>query len=257
MKRRPFFHTGFFLGVSAFGLLSLSCSSVPFLSPTETPTSTSTLTPTTTPSPTSTITATPTLQPTPIFGKWKNVFLDPFDTNENQWQSEPIEGSLGTIEFSFEHGKYRWVVSTSTKDGMLYPSLAPTDSCEDCYVSVDVEQTSGSEGKNFGLVLRATEKGAYFFEINQYTGMYSFLNVVDGEWNFPIYEIESSAIKKDGTNTISVKAEGSSFSLFINGEFVNQYSDGAIPEGAIGVLISVGGIADVVIDFDNFSVYAP
>jgi hypothetical protein len=247
------------LGLSAFFLITLSCSSVPFLSPTTTPTSTSTTTPTITPSPspTATNTATSTLTPIQIIGGWRNIFLDPFDSNNNHWQIDPIEGSLGSILFSFENGKYRWTVNTLTKDGMFLQVLAPTDSLNDCYVSVDVEQKSGAEGKAFGLAIRASETEGYFFEINQYKRTYNFISHISGEWQFPIYETESSAIHSDAINTISVKVEGSSYSLFINDELVNHYSDATLPTGFVGVLVSVLGISDAIIEFDNFTLYAP
>jgi hypothetical protein len=247
------------LGIAAFFIITLSCSSVPFLSPTATPTSTSTNTPTITPSPspTATNTATSTLTPTQIFGSWRSIILDPFDSNSNYWQSEPSQGSWGSILFSFENGKYRWTVTSLTKDGVFFQILAPTDSLNDCYVSVDVEQTSGEEGKNFGLAIRASETEGYFFEINQYKRTYNLISHLAGEWQFPIYETESSAILSDGVNTISVKVEGSSYSLFINDKLVNHYSDATLLTGFVGVLVSVPGISDAIIEFDNFTVYAP
>jgi hypothetical protein len=245
-----------FLGLSAFFLISIGCTSVPFLSPIATPTYTSTYTPTITASPTLTKTTTPTLTPTPIFGSWRDVFIDPFDSNNNNWQSEPIEGQLGTIEFSFENGKYKWTVSTITNDGMFLPILAPTESLSDFYLSVDVEQTSGAEGETVGLAIRTVETGGYFFEVNQFKRTYTFISILAGEWQFPIYEAESSAIHSAGINTISVKVEGSSFSFFINNELVNHYTDATIPTGSVGILVSVTGFKDVVFEFDNFALYA-
>jgi hypothetical protein len=140
---------------------------------------------------------------------------------------------------------------------MFLDILAPTDSLNDCYVSVDVEQTNGVEGATFGLAIRASETEGYFFEINPSKKTYNFISHLAGEWNFPIYETESTSIHSDGANTISVKAEGSSFSLFINDELVNHYSDATLLNGSVGVLISVSGVSNVIIEFDNFTVYGP
>jgi hypothetical protein len=246
------------LGLSAFFLISISCSSAPFLSPTATPTPTSTATPTITPSPTATITTTPTFTPTPIFGSWRSVFYDSFDSNSNQWQSEPIDfQGFGSIYYSFVNGKYQWTVTTLTKDGIFLNIMAPTDSMTDGYVSVDIEQGSGGEGATFGLAIRASDSEGYFFEITPSKKTYNFISHLAGEWSFPIYESESTAIHSTGTNTISVKVEGTAFSLFINNELVNHYSDATIPNGSVGLLISVAGISDAIIEFDNFTLYAP
>jgi hypothetical protein len=140
---------------------------------------------------------------------------------------------------------------------MFLPILAPTESLNDFYVSVDVEQTSGAEGETVGLAIRAGEKGGYFFEVNQFKKTYNFISSLGGEWQFPIYETESSAIHSAGINTISVKVEGSSFSLFINDELVNHYSDATIPTGSVGILVSVKGFKDAIFEFDNFIIYTP
>jgi hypothetical protein len=68
------------------------------------------------------------------------------------------------------------------------------------------------------------------------------------------YPVEAEGVKEllkmDGWNTIKVRAEGSVYTMWLNGKQVLQYdSDTAIEEGPVGIQLHPG--RDMHIDFKN------
>jgi hypothetical protein len=191
------------------------------------------------------------------YGNWQSIFSDPFDSNSNNWQIDPTANSLGTVDFSVANGKFHWMVNSLTEAGLMQWIPSDANALTDCFVSVTGRQTEGASGAKYGLVLRFTDAGSYTFWINEKNGTYDFFTDITGTYDYPFYEVASSAIRNGDANTLSVKAEGGNFSLYINGVLVNQYHTDLVVKGQVGLVAVIPGIGKAVFDFDDFNVYGP
>ncbi|MBN1438448.1 MAG: hypothetical protein JW929_03480 [Anaerolineales bacterium] len=258
MQNRPFRPaTALILGAAL--VVSLNCTAVSSLFPTPTPTPTATNTPTLTPSatPTATETATPTITPTLNTGGWPKIFEDSFSNNANGWLLEPWEADYGASQREIKNGKFRMAVESKSGDGLLVGTFAPLDPLGDCLVSVDALQIDGPATAKFGVLVRASDVDAYYLLITPSARTFSLYVALSGEWQLPISEMRTPVIHPDGVNTISVKALGSALTLYVNNTPVGAIADVKRMEGFAGVVVTVAEYSDAVVDFDNFTVYAP
>jgi hypothetical protein len=254
-------HSTSFLRTKRFGLLilgstfltTLACSAIPLFRPnsTVTPTSTPTFTPTVT-----TIKA-PTSTPTQIYGDWRLIFRDPMDSNTRGWWTGSSNGDIANILVSFSDGKYRSDVTTTTDSGYIFWVKAPSDPLDDCYVSVEAKKNSETTNVKYGLTLRISDSGFYAFLIDPDAKKYTFFLVNNGVWDTLVEITGSEAILSGSVNTLAVKAEGSSFSLFINGQFIRQVDDGILSSGNVGLAITIPANSHTIFDFDNYELRAP
>jgi|GEM_PF-3249764 len=220
---------------------------------------TPTITPT--PIPTSTITPTliptPTITPTPIYGTWKPVVKDNFDNNDNGWTTGPQEDEYGSATLSILRSKYDWNMTAKTKVGWNFWVSSPFASQSNCYVAVDIRLVKGSTNNEYGLFLRANEKGMYFFTVNENKKEFYFWIYYDNQWKQLLDSVYSDQIRSGETNTLAVKAEGDLFSLFINGSFVGETHDDTISIGGFGLRVMMGDKGENDYEFDNFEIRAP
>ncbi|MCJ7624085.1 MAG: hypothetical protein MUO76_11325, partial [Anaerolineaceae bacterium] len=153
-------------------------------------------------------------------------------------------------------GRLRWDLTAykgfyhyeETETGIYYDSL----------ITVECEQISGSTEGVLGLVLRwSNDVEKYYFMINTNTQEYRFLVYVGGEWVTFVDEF-SPSIKINSLNKISILAEGSQFSIFINDDFITQIEDASLFSGEIGIM---AGLFDpdetAVFEFDNLIIKTP
>jgi hypothetical protein len=247
-----------FAGVGLF-LASLACSSIPFLAPSPTPTATTTPTPTETSTPTITPTVTPTftpsLTPTQSYLDWPVVLSDSFGDNSNGWYVGTVNNEYLRDVVSITGGRY--VVDATAYKSVFSRLFARTRVLSDFYLIVEAEKT-GTINSDFGLVFRDNSTDQYYFAISSDEQSYS-LDLYDaGEWKNLIDWRSTSQIKTAGPNQIAVLALGSSFTLFINGETVDQFSDSTLKAGKVGFGFSLAKAGDkAVFGFDNFEVRAP
>jgi hypothetical protein len=208
------------------------------------------------PTPTMTPTATPT--PTPIYGTWQTVVRDNFDNNENGWKTGTQEDDeYGIATLSILQGKYDWSMVAKKEEGLNFWVSSPFASQSNCYVAVDIRLVKGSTNNEYGLFLRANEKGMYFFTVNENKKEFYFWIYFDNQWKPLLDSVYSDQIRSGETNTLAVKAEGDLFSLFINGSFVGETYDDTISIGGFGLRVMVSGKGENDYEFDNFEIRAP
>ncbi|MBN1312424.1 MAG: hypothetical protein JXB30_13485 [Anaerolineae bacterium] len=250
------------------------CGGFSFDSPTPAASSTPlpTLPPTETPSPTATPSPSPTATPQiPVPGAmpdgWQVLFADSFDAS-GTWFVGSSEQENQPYTTSIHDGKYIWSFMPSAAPyvtGMV-PGISP-DPLGDFFVTVEAQQTKGEEACTYGVMLRNSTEGGYYFRIDDREGTFSFNFVSRDEWLFyqPSGQFQtsvlsyeaprSSAIRSGSPNVLGVIAEGPNFSLYINGELAAQITDDHVSSGKIGLSLFCDVEAEVT--FDNFAVFAP
>jgi hypothetical protein len=241
-------------------LSSLACSAVPFLAPTATPTPTVTPTPTATPSvtPTPTVTLTPTrtITPTVSYLDWPIVLSDTFDDEYNGWYTGTDDDEYAASEISIEGGKY--VIKVTAKKPFSWRLYPDTGNLGDLYLSVDVKKNKGAADTYYGLYFRGSSYDCYTFSINTDTKQYRLSLLNNSEWEKLIGWTRFQKIDPAGANQLAVLAQGSQFTLFINGEEVDTFEDDTLNRGEVGVYFGMGTPGDTIeLEFDNFDVTAP
>ncbi|MBN1438575.1 MAG: hypothetical protein JW929_04120 [Anaerolineales bacterium] len=262
-----FFRRGRLTAVRAASVLvisSLSCSAIPFLAPTPTPTATSTPTSTPTPTDTATPTETPTptrrptrtFTPTTPYAEWPVVYSDSFDDEDGGWYTgekndEYMQGSL-----TIAGGKY--LIRLTAKKPFFWWLTPGLQTEKDVLISAEANLISGSPHVNFGLVLRDAQTNHYHFAITPDIQKYQFSIYDEDQWTVLIGWTYSSRIQKTGANRLEVLAQGSRFVFFINGVEVDEAEDDTLSRGLAGLGFSMYAAGDrMELEFDNFELRAP
>ncbi len=240
-----------------------SATLTPSLTPTLTPTATVTLTPTFTP--TSNLTATQQVldttstaeaiqsTATQVAGTWRVVFSDTFDSNKNGWPTGPSDDSYANITHTIGGGIYTWDV-TSHQNFIGWNHIN-AKTYTDFSFSADVKQTVDSGDSDAGLVFREdANQNFYYLGI---TNDQQYLLAVNykGEWSNLIDWTQSDALLTDEPNRLTVIAQGSHFTIFINGQYVNEASDDKIAKGQNSLAVELSPEnSHAVYEFDNVEV---
>jgi hypothetical protein len=187
---------------------------------------------------------------------WPLILRETFDDNGNGWFTGKYEGDYIIETVTIQDGRYRWV--TTAKESVTDYGFPDIGDFGDFRLTVEGRQLSGSGEAEYGLLFRSTEESDYSFGICAGTGEFYLDRYVNGEYEPLIDYTESSAIRSGDTNLLAVRARGSHFELFINGEKVGQADDSSIPFGEVAVFIYLNNPGDTAeFEFDNFEVYSP
>jgi hypothetical protein len=252
-------------------LASLACSGLSFQPPTATPTATLTMTPsataTATAAPTETATETmlptatrkptKTVAPTVSYLDWPAVFTDTFDADYGGWYTGKNDNEYATSDVSIVGGRY--LIKITSKRGFFWWFPANTNPLGDFYVSADVKRNKSPENADYGLVFRGTmSKSYYYFYLNAQAKQYAAAGYVDGQWSTIIRWTHNDSIDPAGGNNLAVLAQGSTFTLFLNGKQVNSFEDSDLKSGYVGVGFEMQESGQYLeIEYDNFIIQAP
>jgi hypothetical protein len=247
LLRKPFVLALF---LAALSTSLSSCGAGSLLPIADTPTRTATIIPseTMTPTPTATLPHT----------EWPVVFSDNFNAEDEKWAVGDYEYSdeffKGTV--SFLGGKY-YAKITAKKPAYWY-SFPEMEDLTDVFATVKVDQLSGSKYTEYGLIVRGGESVQYFFSFSWMLMGYEFNKFTADGISMLTLWTNSTKILMDEPSQIGVKAVGSDFALYINGEQVDDAADAEIVAGQVGLGILFPHAGDwIEITFDNFEVRAP
>ncbi len=196
---------------------------------------------------------TPTIEPTPT-----TVAEDPANTlGDADWIDTMEDGggwATGYSEYSsieFEDG-YLKLTAGQDVDGwrLTWPYL------NDFYLEAKVSSPECEGNDHFGMMFRVpanvnANKG-YLFGITC-DGRYG-LRRWDGQVMYsPIPWTESDAINQgaDVVNTLGIMAEGSTLTLYINGEEIDAVTEGSYLAGSFGVFVGGTNVEDLTVWVDQ------
>lgn len=187
--------------------------------------------------------------------KWKTVFADNFDSKPKNWDeiSSDIDNAKSIIEVI--DGKYSWDIESHQP--VTNWAIAPTRSLKDFVLNVDARQISGPSTADYGVIFREDSSfHTYYFGINN-NGEY-VLQLYNTDWIDLINYTKSELIHPGEVNHITIVAEGSEFTFFINGQYLTQVSDQRLEKGQAGLTATLQRSNEhAVFEFDNFELRAP
>jgi len=230
------------------------------------------------PSPTATLTRTPTPTPTPNLtatqravqftatrgaiqttiadanSQWNVLFSDTFDNNKNQWTTK-TDDDYATILRTIKDGKYKW--DATAKKGFIERVGTDIKPVTDFSLTVEGQQASGSASSDFGLVFRNdAAENFYYFGVGK-DGFLVALNY-NNEWVDVVSWTTSTAIHQDGTNRLTVIAEGTHFIFLINDQVVADAIDEHVSKGTLGLAVQVyEPDLQAGFEFDNLELRVP
>lgn len=128
----------------------------------------------------------------------------------------------------------------------------------DYMLDVDTQYADGEPDGEYGVILRLAPSGRndvqfYIFGITP-AGVYYFALYDAGDWTTLVDGTYSDAINTElgGVNHLRAVAKGDTFTLFINGEQVDEATDDTITEGLYALYAGAGDSGDMTAAFDNF-----
>jgi serine/threonine-protein kinase len=187
---------------------------------------------------------------------WPLVLADDFSAEANDWSVGDYDDALVEGNRSIDGGIYRW--QAQALDDFVWWSVPDTEGVSDLYLAVDAHLVDGVSDAQYGLVFRRGESKDYYLVLVSDNGYYEFVQVSDGDWTTVVDWSESAAIRSGEVNRLEIVAQGSRFTLYINGEHVEAFSDDLLTSGKPALVVGLSEAGDAsVVEFDNFELRAP
>lgn len=185
---------------------------------------------------------------------WSTDFSDGF-TNPDNWNTGNYESEWWQGTKNVTSGRFIWEMEALR--GFYHYVTANDTLYSNFLVSVRCGQTSGHENGEVGLVLMELDNNKYYFTINSTTQRYEFILFNDGEWT-TLDTNKVDSIQSSNLNQVEILVENNSFTIYINGEYINQVDNDALTQGEIAVTagLSNGG-ETATFEFDDFTIQVP
>lgn len=188
--------------------------------------------------------------------EWPVVFFDSFDTNANDWPTGDYDDDLVTGEQQISDGKYRWEATAG--DSVVWRLWPSADPVSDFYLTVDIQQISGSGNGLYGVIFRQESGNYYLFQVREDLQQTGFFILLNGGWSTLMDYTSTPAVRNGQENRIVISATGSHFVFFVNDHFVGEVFDSQLPQGETGIAIELLAAHDeILLEFDNFELRAP
>lgn len=182
-------------------------------------------------------------------------WMDDMEPGEYYWNLETDE----YIAASYDEGTLRLQALSE----VMGWRIASTQVLGDAYIEAVVKMGTCRTSDGYGLVFRVPEQVAYnqgyFFGVTC-DGKYSLrvwdgLSGENGQTTWLRYPKGSEYIRKgkDAENTLGVMMVDDSITLYINGEFVEQFVDDTYAEGFFGLFINRDNTENLTINVDQVS----
>jgi hypothetical protein len=186
---------------------------------------------------------------------WPVYIDDSFQDNTFGWPVGEDLGGLADVAIQIEQGAFLW--SAQAYNNFIYWAHPEMDYLENFYLLVEVAQVSGPPEASFGFVFRLGEEAYYIFGIDS-LGRYDLYRFRLGEWEFILAGEQPQNILPSGINRLEIVARGSTFSFYINGEYLDEVDDPSLATGAVGLMIGLSEAGDSAqFSFTRFMLLSP
>ena len=183
------------------------------------------------------------------------LFQDDFSNKSNNWDQVNIEGEGIT---DYLDGAYQIRVATVNTDVWANPEGQTFTN-----VRVEVQATKvagGTDNNDFGVICRYKDESNFYFFYISSDGYYGICKVKDGtqqligtEDLLPTDKINLG----DASNQIRGDCNGSTLTLYVNGQQVDSQTDTDFTAGNVGLIAGTFEEVYTDITFDNFKVLKP
>lgn len=187
---------------------------------------------------------------------WPLVLNDDFLDNSNDWYVGQESDDLADISWTVADGRYRWEATANQSFGWwVYLEI---EAISDFYLTSEMRLLTGPPDAEMGLIFRVSDDWRfYLFEING-QGQFSVFYFDSTEW-FELWSVtDSSAIRSDRENRLSVIAQGDLMTFFINDQYVAELRDDQLDMGKAGFYVGLANPGDQAVwEFYDFILRVP
>jgi hypothetical protein len=174
--------------------------------------------------------------------------------------SSGLEDNLRATDYSrgfHPPGVYHLILLTNNDTRW---ALVPNKSFGDFTLEVEVVDNSDDFVGDFsgGVVVRAQDNThLYAVMLNTRKGQYTVRKLNGSTWSDLIAPKASPLIQqRNGTNLLRVDAAGSNFTIYLNGEQLDTFSDSSYAKGNFGMIASNVDAARPHMHYDNLKLYS-
>jgi hypothetical protein len=183
----------------------------------------------------------------------KVLFSDDFSSTSGNWDKYTDEN----MTTNYSENAYRILVNAQNYDAWANPDdLKFTD----VQVEVDALKNAGPDTNDYGIICRYTGLDSYYYGVIASDGYYGiYKKVAEGgkELGTGGEQYTDKITPGAATNHIRFDCIGSTLSLYVNGNLIDQQTDNSYAEGNVGLIAGTYSQTGVDILFDNFIVYEP
>lgn len=179
------------------------------------------------------------------------LFLeDHFTNNSLGWTVGNVDDDYASLQQTVAGGKYTW--RATAHRGVFWSEIPNQIAPDNFYYSVDVQKTDGPADSDYGLIFRNHESDLYYFAIDDNRTV-SVSSRLDGKWAQLLTKFNNQAIHPGALNHLSILAQGSHFTFFINDQYVGEVDDNHLSFGYAGLAMELLNPNDAgVYEFSNY-----
>ena len=188
---------------------------------------------------------------------WTTKLDDSFDSNVNDWPAGTRNDALADVTWEISGGFFRW--NATAKDDFIWWAVPDNASdLTDFYVSMDTKMISGPSDAVSGLIFRSDKESNYYLARFSAQGQYRLDAVTASGWD-ELWDWKKAGNWNAGeTNTLEIIAQGSRFTFFLNGQYLDEVVNSQMSSGAVGLVIGMYNAGDVASwVFDKFILTSP
>lgn len=181
------------------------------------------------------------------------LFYDDFSDPNSGWDQVDETNYFANYYLN----AYRIRVDTDMSDSWANPG---DHTFGDVVIEVDATKNGGPDDNDFGLICRYLDTDRYYYAVISSDGYYGISKVTPesttilGNDNLVYSDVINQGFT---TNHIRFDCAGNVLTLYVNGQQLDQQSDGDYTSGNVGLLAGTYDTPGTDILFDNFGVYAP
>jgi len=165
---------------------------------------------------------------------------------------------FGADVMRFEHRAGRGCLTALLTNAVL-PAMYPEPVVADFVAELDVNWGDATSASQYGLIFRSDDEAAglahyYLLNLLPKSDRVEF-TAWDGAW--VLYEaapLPVGTLSRTGSGRLRVEARSNSFRLYLNEQFVAEFTDSTLPAPGLFGLSIVSGSSDETVCFDNFAV---
>lgn len=190
---------------------------------------------------------------------WSLSIDEQFVSNENDWDTGPIEIDYGTAHLTLKDESYHWRLEANSEKGMGWWEYPFFDHrLGDFYATVECSLMGGDvSGSDCGLAFRILNSENYYTFVVADDQLMNIALAKKGTWIEVLPWEYTNLVRPGQVNQVAVLAEGTRYRFFINGRFAYELDDDRLAAGKVGMLADVWGENEAEFAFDNFQVYEP
>ena len=184
------------------------------------------------------------------------VIYEPFDIDTGGFTVGKATDKDSSQDNSIKGGKY--LIKVTSKGAIFSGVILRVIPLTDFFLSVEVKAVKSPSKADYGLIFRQEPDRLYYFYISAKARQYGVTLIDIENWQKIIYWKDSDLIDPAGANRLAVLAQGSEYTLFINGEKVDSFQDDILKNANVGLGFSLYTAKDyMALEFDNFELRAP